>query len=86
MTLSSSFYFPEAFGAEILSALCSLVAKSTDKNTCTRALWVVSKQSFPPDVVGKKVSSILGTLESVWSRDDVQSVVMEHEAVNVIIR
>ncbi|KAF0026916.1 hypothetical protein F2P81_021653 [Scophthalmus maximus] len=77
---------PEAFGAEILSALCSLVAKSTDKNTCTRALWVVSKQSFPPDVVGKKVSSILGTLESVWSRDDVQSVVMEHEAVNVIIR
>ncbi|XP_040003841.1 telomere-associated protein RIF1 isoform X3 [Xiphias gladius] len=75
-----------AFAAEILSALCSLVVKSTDKNTCTRALWVISKQSFPPDVVAKKVPSILGTLESVWCREDIQSVVMEHEALNVIIR
>uniref|UniRef100_UPI0037E731EF telomere-associated protein RIF1 n=1 Tax=Semicossyphus pulcher TaxID=241346 RepID=UPI0037E731EF len=77
---------PETLAAEILSALCSLGVKSTDKNTCTRALWVISKQSFPPDVVAKKVSSVLGTLESVWSREDVQSVVMEHEALNVIIR
>ncbi|KAL7384375.1 hypothetical protein ABVT39_000902 [Epinephelus coioides] len=77
---------PETFAAEILSALCSLVVKSTDKNTCTRALWVISKQNFPPEVVGKKVPSILGTLESVWSREDIQSVVMEHEALNVIIR
>uniref|UniRef100_A0A3P8T2Y2 Replication timing regulatory factor 1 n=1 Tax=Amphiprion percula TaxID=161767 RepID=A0A3P8T2Y2_AMPPE len=72
--------------AEILSALCSLVVKSSDKNTCTRALWVISKQSFPADVVGKKVSLILSTLESMWSREDVQSVVMEHEALNVVIR
>ncbi|XP_040913200.1 telomere-associated protein RIF1 isoform X2 [Toxotes jaculatrix] len=77
---------PETFAAEILSALCSLVVKSTDKNTCTRALWVISKQSFPPDVVAKKVSSILGTLESVWSREDIQSVVVEHEGLNVVIR
>ncbi|XP_041806883.1 telomere-associated protein RIF1 isoform X2 [Chelmon rostratus] len=77
---------PETFAAEILSALCSLVVKSTDKNTCTRALWVISKQSFPPDVVSNKVSTILGTLESVWSREDIQSVVMEHEALNVVIR
>ncbi|XP_035532223.1 telomere-associated protein RIF1 isoform X2 [Morone saxatilis] len=77
---------PETFAAEILSALCSLVVKSTDKNTCTRALWVISKQSFPPDVVSKKVSSVLGTLECVWSREDIQSVVMEHEALNVVIR
>ncbi|KAM3607607.1 uncharacterized protein V6R79_010545 [Siganus canaliculatus] len=77
---------PESFATEILSALCSLVVKSTDKNTCTRALWVISKQSFPPDVVAKKVSSILDVLESVWSRDDIQSVVMEHEALNVVIR
>ncbi|XP_022596797.1 telomere-associated protein RIF1 [Seriola dumerili] len=77
---------PETFATDILSALCSLVGKSTDKNTCTRALWVISKQSFPPDVVAKKVPSILGTLESVWSREDIQSVVMEHEALNVVIR
>uniref|UniRef100_A0A4W6F1H3 Replication timing regulatory factor 1 n=1 Tax=Lates calcarifer TaxID=8187 RepID=A0A4W6F1H3_LATCA len=63
--------------AEIISALCSLVVKSTDKNTCTRALWVISKQSFPSDVVGKKVSI---------TEEDIQSVVMEHEALNVVIR
>ncbi|XP_034741016.1 telomere-associated protein RIF1 isoform X2 [Etheostoma cragini] len=77
---------PETLASEILSALCSLVVKSADKNTCTRALWVISKQSFPSDVVGKKVSSILGTLECVCSREDIQSVVMEHEALNVVIR
>lgn len=77
---------PETLAAEILTALCSLVVKATDKNTCTRALWVISKQSFPSDVVAKKVPSILGTLEGVWSREDIQSVVMEHEALNVVIR
>lgn len=52
------FVFPhlETFALEILSALCSLVLKSTDKNSCTRALWVISKQSFSADVVAKKVS------------------------------
>uniref|UniRef100_A0A7N5ZWZ4 Telomere-associated protein Rif1 N-terminal domain-containing protein n=1 Tax=Anabas testudineus TaxID=64144 RepID=A0A7N5ZWZ4_ANATE len=69
-----------------LSALCSLVLKSTDKNTCTRALWVISKQSFPSHVIAKNVPSILAALESVWSREDIQSVVMEHEALNVVIR
>ncbi|XP_056144888.1 telomere-associated protein RIF1 [Lampris incognitus] len=77
---------PENFVAEILSTLCSLVMKTTDKNTCTRALWVISKQSFPSEVVSKNVSSILSALEYVWTREDIQSVVMEHEALNVIIR
>ncbi|XP_034041756.1 telomere-associated protein RIF1 [Thalassophryne amazonica] len=77
---------PENVAAEILSELCSLVVKSTDKNTCTRALWVISKQSFCPEVVSQKASSVLGVLENVWSREDVQSVVMEHEALNVVIR
>lgn len=75
----------ETLAEEILSALCSLV-KSTDKNTCTRALWVISKQNFPPLVVATKVPSVLSVLESVWSREDIQSVVMEYEALNVIIR
>ncbi|XP_041857632.1 telomere-associated protein RIF1 isoform X2 [Melanotaenia boesemani] len=76
----------DVFAAEILLALCSLVTNSTDKNTCTRALWVVSKQSFSPDVVAKNVPTVLSSLESVWTRQDVQSVVMEHEALNVVIR
>lgn len=54
------FFFPlfchsESFVSEILSSLCSLVVTSADKNTCTRALWVVSKQNFPQHVVAKKV-------------------------------
>ncbi|XP_055086546.1 telomere-associated protein RIF1 isoform X2 [Periophthalmus magnuspinnatus] len=76
----------ETLAEEILSALCSLVVKSTDKNTCTRALWVISKQNFPSKIVAAKVPSVLSALESVWSRDDIQSVVMEHEALNVVIR
>ncbi|XP_054915867.1 telomere-associated protein RIF1 isoform X2 [Poeciliopsis prolifica] len=76
----------EIFAAQILSALCSLVTKSTDKNTCTRALWVISKQSFPTDIVGKNVPTLLAALETVWNREDIQSAVMEHEALNVIIR
>uniref|UniRef100_A0AAY4C470 Telomere-associated protein Rif1 N-terminal domain-containing protein n=1 Tax=Denticeps clupeoides TaxID=299321 RepID=A0AAY4C470_9TELE len=74
---------PATFCEETLSALAGLVVKSTDKNTCTRALWVISKQNFSVDVVARK---ILKTLEAVRTREDIQSVVMEHEALNVIIR
>ncbi|KAJ0070157.1 hypothetical protein NL108_002477 [Boleophthalmus pectinirostris] len=80
------FSFPETLAEEILSALCSLVVKSTDKNTCTRALWVISKQNFPSKILAAKVPSVLSALESVWNREDIQSVVMEHEALNVVIR
>uniref|UniRef100_A0AAY4C421 Telomere-associated protein Rif1 N-terminal domain-containing protein n=1 Tax=Denticeps clupeoides TaxID=299321 RepID=A0AAY4C421_9TELE len=68
---------------ETLSALAGLVVKSTDKNTCTRALWVISKQNFSVDVVARKVSS---TPSVLLPGEDIQSVVMEHEALNVIIR
>uniref|UniRef100_A0A8C8HTL9 Telomere-associated protein Rif1 N-terminal domain-containing protein n=1 Tax=Oncorhynchus tshawytscha TaxID=74940 RepID=A0A8C8HTL9_ONCTS len=77
---------PANFAEELLSALSSLVVKSTDKNTCTRALWVISKQNFPPEVVAKMVPDILRTLECVRTREDIQSVVIEHESLNVIIR
>ncbi|KAG9348751.1 hypothetical protein JZ751_029068 [Albula glossodonta] len=77
---------PANFAEEILVALNTLAVKSTDKNTCTRALWVISKQNFPPDVVSKKVPDILKTLETVRAREDLQSVVIEHEALNVVIR
>uniref|UniRef100_A0A674CYK5 Replication timing regulatory factor 1 n=1 Tax=Salmo trutta TaxID=8032 RepID=A0A674CYK5_SALTR len=80
------FLSPANSAEELLSALSSLVVKSTDKNTCTRALWVISKQNFPPEVVAKMVPEILRTLECVRTREDIQSVVMEHESLNVIIR
>ncbi|KAK6315331.1 hypothetical protein J4Q44_G00148600 [Coregonus suidteri] len=77
---------PANLAEELLSALSSLVVKSTDKNTCTRALWVISKQNFTPEVVAKMVPEILRTLECIRTREDIQSVVMEHESLNVIIR
>lgn len=41
---------------ELLSIVSSVAVKASDKNIRTRALWVISKQSFPSDVVGKMVS------------------------------
>lgn len=76
---------PANFAEEILSALCALVLKSTDKNTCTRALWVISKQNFPADVVAKKTPEILKTLEALQTKD-IQSVLTDHESLNVVIK
>ncbi|KAJ6660833.1 hypothetical protein lerEdw1_017459 [Lerista edwardsae] len=71
---------------ELLSILNSVATKAADKNTRTRALWVIAKQSFPPDIVGKAVPSIITMLETVLNRGDVHSMVVEYEALNVIIR
>ncbi|NXO05876.1 RIF1 protein, partial [Oriolus oriolus] len=70
---------------DLLSAVNSVAVKSSDKNTRTRALWVISKQAFPPEVVKKEVSNILSTLETILTKGEVQSVVVEYEALNVII-
>ncbi|KAM5152435.1 telomere-associated protein RIF1 isoform 2-T2 [Mantella aurantiaca] len=70
---------------ELLSSLNSIAVKATDKNTCTRALWVISKQHFSAEDVGKAVPSILSTLENVLNKD-VQSVVIAYEALNVVIK
>uniref|UniRef100_A0A803VVH0 Replication timing regulatory factor 1 n=1 Tax=Ficedula albicollis TaxID=59894 RepID=A0A803VVH0_FICAL len=71
---------------ELLAAVNSVAVKCSDKNTRTRALWVISKQAFPPEVVKKEVSNILCTLETILTKGEVQSVVVEYEALNVIIR
>ncbi|KAK1788838.1 hypothetical protein P4O66_014834 [Electrophorus voltai] len=76
---------PANFAEEILSVLCALVLKSTDKNTCTRALWVISKQNFAAEVVSKKTPEILKTLDSMQTKD-IQSILMDHESLNVVIK
>ncbi|XP_073401710.1 telomere-associated protein RIF1 isoform X2 [Dendrobates tinctorius] len=70
---------------ELLSTLNSIAVKTSDKNSCTRALWVISKQNFSPEEVGMVVPFILSTLENVLTKD-VQSLVIVYEALNVIIR
>ncbi|NXM17123.1 RIF1 protein, partial [Ploceus nigricollis] len=71
---------------DLLAAVNGVAVKSSDKNTRTRALWVISKQAFPAEIVKKEVSSILSTLETILTKGEVQSVVVEYEALNVIIR
>ncbi|NXW50080.1 RIF1 protein, partial [Nyctiprogne leucopyga] len=71
---------------DLLSAVNSVAVKTSDKNTRTRALWVISKQTFPSEIVKKEVSSIISTLETILTKGDVQSMVVEYEALNVIIR
>ncbi|NWT76644.1 RIF1 protein, partial [Prunella himalayana] len=71
---------------ELLAAVNGVAVRASDKNTRTRALWVISKQAFPPEVVRKEVSNILSTLETILTKGEVQSVVVEYEALNVIIR
>ncbi|XP_025944788.1 telomere-associated protein RIF1 isoform X4 [Apteryx rowi] len=71
---------------ELLSTVNSVAVKTSDKNTRTRALWVISKQTFPSEIVGKEVSSIISTLEAILTKGDVHSMVVEYEALNVVIR
>ncbi|XP_029790456.1 telomere-associated protein RIF1 isoform X2 [Suricata suricatta] len=60
--------------------------KNSDKNVRTRALWVISKQTFPTEVIGKVVSSLIDSLEIVFNRGEMHSAVVDYEALNVIIR
>ncbi|NXK27052.1 RIF1 protein, partial [Arenaria interpres] len=71
---------------DLLSTVNSVAVKTSDKNTRTRALWVISKQAFPSEIVKKEVSNIISTLETILTKGDVQSMVVEYEALNVIIR
>ncbi|XP_059676479.1 telomere-associated protein RIF1 [Gavia stellata] len=71
---------------DLLSVVNSVAVKTSDKNTRTRALWVISKQTFPSEIVKKEVSSIISALEAILTKGDVQSMVVEYEALNVIIR
>ncbi|KAM7153351.1 telomere-associated protein RIF1 isoform 1-T1 [Macrochelys suwanniensis] len=71
---------------ELLSTVNSIAVKTSDKNTRTRALWVISKQTFPSEIVGKEVHSIISTLETILTKGDVYSMAVEYEALNVVIR
>ncbi|XP_007056749.2 telomere-associated protein RIF1 isoform X2 [Chelonia mydas] len=71
---------------ELLSTVNSVAVKTSDKNTRTRALWVISKQTFSSEIVGKEVPNIISTLETILTKGDVYSMAVEYEALNVVIR
>lgn len=47
---------PETEVQDLISLVNSIAVKTSDKNTRTRALWVISKQTFPSEIVEKEVS------------------------------
>ncbi|XP_060246138.1 telomere-associated protein RIF1 isoform X2 [Meriones unguiculatus] len=75
----------EANIQELLLTLNGII-KNSDKNVCTRALWVISKQTFPAELISKMVSSIIDSLEVILSKGENHSAVVDFEALNVIIR
>ncbi|KAJ7424916.1 hypothetical protein WISP_26112 [Willisornis vidua] len=54
---------PEA--QELLSAVNGVAVSSADKNTRTRALWVISKQALPSDIVTKE--KLISELQKLFS-------------------
>ncbi|OXB68673.1 hypothetical protein ASZ78_005864 [Callipepla squamata] len=82
--ITSELSAPEV--EDLLCTLNSIAVKTSDKNTRTRALWVISKQTFPSEIVKKEVPSLISTLETILTKGDVQSMIVEYEALNVVIR
>ncbi|XP_077978726.1 uncharacterized protein LOC144434145 [Glandiceps talaboti] len=70
----------------ILKGLCNTLLKTSDKSTCTRSLWCIAKQNFPEDIVRSEIHSILCAVEHVLLKGGYQSMAVEHEAINVILR
>ncbi|XP_042539320.1 telomere-associated protein RIF1 isoform X1 [Dipodomys spectabilis] len=62
------------------------VIKNSDKNVCTRALWLLAKQMISTEIIGKLVSSIIDALEILFNKGEQHSAVVVYEALNVIIR
>ncbi|XP_006880878.1 PREDICTED: telomere-associated protein RIF1 [Elephantulus edwardii] len=81
----NSSILSEAEMHELLLKLNGMI-KTSDKNVRTRALWVISKQTFPTEVIGKAVSSIIETLEVMFTKGEMHSATLDYEALNVIIR
>ncbi|XP_071943799.1 uncharacterized protein [Antedon mediterranea] len=70
----------------LLKALQNVLLKTTDKGTCTRALWCIAKQSFPVSHVKDHLHGLLCSLEHVLVNGEFKSVTVEHEAINAIIK
>ncbi|XP_066088976.1 telomere-associated protein RIF1 isoform X1 [Saccopteryx bilineata] len=81
----SAACFSEKNIQELFSELSDIV-KTSDRNVRSRALWVISKQTFPTEVVGKVVSNIIDSLEVIYNKGEMHSAVVDYEALNVIIR
>lgn len=70
----------------IIQGLCKSILHTENKSLCTRALWCLSNQIVHSEVLSSQLSSIIDSLDYSFSKPLSQSVLVEHEAVNVVIR
>ncbi|XP_036361989.1 telomere-associated protein RIF1-like isoform X3 [Octopus sinensis] len=71
---------------EVIRNLCHCALETEDKVVCTRALWCLANQVLQPDIVCNQINPILDALEHSFSKPLSQSVLVEHEAVNLVVR
>ncbi|XP_014790628.1 telomere-associated protein RIF1 [Octopus bimaculoides] len=71
---------------EVIRNLCQCALETEDKGVCTRALWCLANQVLQPDVICNQINPILDALEHSFSKPLSQSVLVEHEAVNLVVR
>ncbi|XP_048201441.1 telomere-associated protein RIF1 isoform X2 [Perognathus longimembris pacificus] len=76
---------PEENTKELLLRVNDVI-KNSEKNMCTRALWILSKQTISTEVISQLVSGIIDTLEILLNKGEQHSAVIVYEALNVIIR
>ncbi|GAB1603142.1 telomere-associated protein RIF1-like [Argonauta hians] len=71
---------------EILQDVAECVLGTEDIAVCTQGLWCLANQIFPPAVVGNQMNPMLNALEHSFSKPLSQSVLVEHEAVNLVVK
>lgn len=49
----------------VLNTLCEVIVETTEKSTCTRALWCIAKQTLSTQVLQRKVCLLLSWIKSV---------------------
>ena len=74
----------EAEMSLVLQDLCNVIMRSTDKNSCTRAFWGISRQHLSTNVIIEKLPVILSTMEHALQT--FESTTVENEAMEVIYR
>ncbi|XP_060066107.1 telomere-associated protein RIF1-like [Ylistrum balloti] len=70
----------------VVPVLKDCVLQTEDKTTCTRALWCLSQQNLPTDIISKNVSVMLDSAEFAMEKWKLQSITVENEASNIIAR
>ncbi|KAK6165949.1 hypothetical protein SNE40_022753 [Patella caerulea] len=71
---------------KLVGSLCKCLKNAEDKSTCTRGLWVLSKQNIQPDLIAEELDNIMSSITHCLTKWKGQAQTVEYEAVNAIAR